>query len=230
MAFNFPNNPILGQQVPNTASGQTFTWTGTSWDTNPVTSSQSITSSFTTTASFAQTASSVQNIIRLPSTYIGNVNNNNNGTYTPQGAGLYYDTVQNAWLADTVEGYANTGIAWTTPWGLTLFMLQSDQQFYWRNNTGTNKFGTRWVSYSRTSSGINSDLRQRSFWNLGSTNNTIWGDSTLSLTFHGDSEYMKITWANSQDQLAAGDFEIYECWMYLGSGYNNNYFRVKKLK
>ena len=304
MAFQFPNNPTIGQSVLNPTSSQYYTWNGTAWTQYPTSASYAISSSFavtssyaqnggsggstitigdnaptgsaattgsmwfnstnmglyvryqdtdstqwvaasavgpistasfatsasfTQTASFAQTASSVQNIIRLPSTYTGTANNNG-GTYTPQGAGLYYDTTQNAWLADTVEGYANTGIAYPTPWGLTLFMLQSDQQFYWRNNTGTNKFGTRWVSYSRTSSGINSDLRQRSFWNLGSTNNTIWGDSTLSLTFHGDSEYMKITWANSQDQLAAGDFEIYECWMYLGSGYNNNYFRVKKLK
>jgi hypothetical protein len=52
MAFQFPNNPTIGQQVPNTASGQTFTWGGTSWNTAPVTSSQAITSSFATTASF----------------------------------------------------------------------------------------------------------------------------------------------------------------------------------
>jgi hypothetical protein len=52
MAFNFPNSPTIGQQVPNTSSGQTFTWDGTSWNTSPVTSSQSITSSFATTASF----------------------------------------------------------------------------------------------------------------------------------------------------------------------------------
>jgi hypothetical protein len=52
MAFQFPNSPIIGQQLPNTSSGQTFTWDGTSWNTSPVTSSQAITSSFATTASF----------------------------------------------------------------------------------------------------------------------------------------------------------------------------------
>jgi hypothetical protein len=69
MAFQFPNTPTLGQQVPNTASGQTFTWTGTSWDTSPVTSSQAITSSFSTTsitASFAQTA----NFATIAATYL----------------------------------------------------------------------------------------------------------------------------------------------------------------
>ena len=72
MAFNFPNSPTLGQQVPNTASGQTFTWTGVSWDTSPVTGSQAITASFAQTASILTTRPTAEfrrtQVLNLPLT------------------------------------------------------------------------------------------------------------------------------------------------------------------
>jgi len=46
----------------------------------------------------------------------------------------------------------------------------------------------------------------------------------------GDYEFMRFTWANNAGAMAAGNYDEYEVTLVVGPGYDNNYFRVKKLK
>ena len=59
---------------------------------------------------------------------------------------------------------------------------------------------------------------------------TVWTDSSLNMDDIGDYEFMRFTWANDATAMAAGNYEEYEITMVVGAGYDNNYFRVRKLK
>lgn len=54
MAFDFPNNPTLGQSITNPSSSQIYTWDGVAWSSAPVTASFALLAS---TASLANTSS-----------------------------------------------------------------------------------------------------------------------------------------------------------------------------
>lgn len=133
------------------------------------------------------------------------------------------------WEADTVEGSANNNIAFNTPWDLILFMQSTDQQFFWRNDTGANKYVSTRSEYYRLNVN-NSSQSSRTYANDSGTNNYVWGDNTLIFSDAGSQEVMKIRWADDHAAYIDGDYQEFECTMIVGLGFNGNYFRVKRLK
>ena len=133
------------------------------------------------------------------------------------------------WEADTVEGHADAGIAFNTPWGLTLYIYSFNQQFSWRNDTGANKYVSTRSEYYRLNVN-NSSQSSHTYENVSNTDYYVWGDSTLIFSDAGSQEVMKIRWADDHAAYLAGNYQEFECTMIVGAGYVGNYFRVKRLR
>lgn len=56
MAINFPNSPTIGQQVTNSTSGVTYTWSGTTWQPSPIIPTQAISASLALNANVSPIA------------------------------------------------------------------------------------------------------------------------------------------------------------------------------
>jgi hypothetical protein len=155
--------------------------------------------------------------------------------YIPSGSGLSYDTTTQTFIVDTVDGLANNNISFTTPWNFSLKMDNVQQQFYISvDATGATRYawGMREANYYRIGNDAGNTNNRFAQW-IAPTATTWyawWGDGTLNMTVHGDMEWGTFRAASSQDNYSLGKYEEYQITMVLGSGYNNNYFRVIKTK
>lgn len=148
------------------------------------------------------------------------------------GAALRYNSSTGKWEADVVEGFADDDIAFTTPWGFELKMNQVERQGYIRNASGITKFFSKQsAGYSRVSDQVGSaGINSAQAPSMSNGWITVWGNTSLILNDFGDYEFMRFIWADSVSEMAAGNYEEYEVTLVVGGGYDNNYFRVKKLK
>jgi hypothetical protein len=112
MAFQFPNNPIIGDQVLNPTSSQYYTWNGTAWTQYPTSASYAISSSFAVTSSYAQNGGSGGATITIgdnaptgSAAATGSMwfNSTNMGLYV-----RYQDTDSTQWVAASAVGPIST--------------------------------------------------------------------------------------------------------------------------
>lgn len=129
------------------------------------------------------------------------------------------------WEADVVEGYANQNAWFQTPWGLSLMISSSAYQAYWRNDSGSAKNYSYTNTYHALNGASGNGVHSGNIANQ--TDKFVWGDNTLNLTGIGDHETMRFRWGNS---FQTGNYQEFEVLMVIGGGYNNNFFRVKRLK
>jgi len=183
MAFNFPNNPTLGQQTVNPTSSQVYTWDGVAWSTSPLTASYALTSA---TASYVNIVG-----VGVDVNYVNNRIEITGSTVTVS------DT------APTDDYQKTTGSLWFNSNDTALYVS-------YPNTGGTQWVGISPAGPTVSSSyALTSSLAQTASYFSGSITNAVSASYAASSSYKSDVSYL-MAYRNTNQTITTGTDVIFD--------------------
>ncbi len=128
----------------------------------------------------------------------------------------------------TFQAFANHSIWVTTPFGIDFCLNITEKQFQFRNSTG----GTIniYIQNGYNANPTFASISSRTIVNMvNNAQDFITANMGVNFGFASDIEIARIRFG-TLDQFLQGKHTDIEVCMTIGSGYNNNFFEVKKLR
>ena len=141
------------------------------------------------------------------------------------------------WKKLVVSGSDASLNSLTTPWGISFKADATQQQFYIRVDGAAGAADWAWGTLNRgyhriTDSVFSTPLYATNHWvnPIADQWYPIWLDTSLNMSQIGDTEYGFLRAAPSSGIYGTGRYQEISFTLVVGGGYNNNYFRIQKIK